>query len=140
MRRYGKEGLANGVKDVKWDTVGEFFRWFGTKVEQRYVEYAEAIDADIRRGSTSPNFWSGDFNIRVRERIFTDRQKEKTKSCDLRAYEIASHLLIQAYPSILDLFARPSLRRFVLAWYSALMDSFWTTYRPATEGSPFAAG
>jgi len=140
MRRYAKEELADSAKDVKWDTVGDFFRWFGTRVEKRYLEYAQAIDADINRISTSPNFWSGDFNVRVRERVFTDREEPKKNSCDLRAYEISSHLLIQAYPSILDLFSRPSLRRFVLAWYSVIMDSFWMTYRPATKGSSSAAG
>jgi hypothetical protein len=136
LRAYGKEGLAESTAPVKWDTVGHFFRWFGTKVEERFMEYATALDADMKSAASNPNFWSGELNERVLQRVFIREGQRDEGRYELRAYEISSFLFAQAYPSILDLLTNPSLRRLGLGWYSSLVDSFWVTYRARSQQAP----
>lgn len=139
MRAFGKEGLAEGSAAVQWDTVGQFLRWFGTKVEERFPEYANAIDTDLTSAASKPNFWSGEFKERVLENVLVRDRKYDKARYDLRAYEISFNLFAEAYPSILKLLAAPSLRTFGLGWYSNLMDSFWVTYSALPKQSPSAA-
>lgn len=128
FRRYGRDGLADGQDTSKWSHTSDLFRWMQNMVEERFLEYANNLEADIFNSAKNPHFWSGDLKVQIKRRVFVNPKEQDSPRCDLLAYEIASELFPIGYSSINDFLSNPSIRRFVLLWYSNLLDSFWVSY------------